>query len=65
MDFPEGLLMLIPEGDRDAVIGILEGDPRPQYKADGEHIYGMKYGELEIFFKVSGGVLTVTEVKAP
>ena len=65
VNFPEGLLRLIPEGDRDAVIGILEGDPRPQYKADGEHIYGMKYGEHEIFFKVSGGVLTVTEVKAP
>lgn len=63
VDFPSELLLEIPEADRDTVITILEGDPRPQYKADGEHVYGMVYGEREIMFKVENGVLTVVNVK--
>ena len=62
VDFPEELLELIPEGERDTVLTILSGDPRPQYKADGDRIYGMVYGEREIRFRVEGGVLYVTEV---
>ena len=63
VDFPSELLLAVPEADRDTVITILEGDPRPQYKADGEHVYGMVYGEREIMFKLENGVLTVVNVK--
>ena len=62
VDFPEHLLALIPEDERDTVTTILRGDPRPQYKADGDRIYGMIYGNNEIHFKVENGVLTVTDV---
>lgn len=62
VDFPEHLLSLIPEDERDTVITILRGDPRPQYKADGDRIYGMIYGEREIHFKVENSVLVVTDV---
>lgn len=62
VDFPEHLLALIPEDERDTVITILRGDPRPQYKADGDRIYGMIYGEREIHFKVENSVLVVTDV---
>ena len=62
VDFPEHLLSLIPEDERDTVTTILRGDPRPQYKADGDRIYGMIYGEREIHFKVENSVLVVTDV---
>ena len=62
VDFTEHLLALIPEDERDTVTTILRGDPRPQYKADGDRIYGMIYGEREIHFKVENSVLVVTDV---
>lgn len=62
VNFPSDLLTLIPDGDRSSIITILEGDPRPQYKADGERVYGMIYGESEIKFKVTDGTLEVVDV---
>lgn len=41
---------------------ILRDDPRPAYKDDGERIYTFKLGEYEISFKVTDGVLTVTDI---
>jgi hypothetical protein len=32
---------------------ILEQDPRPHYQADGEKVYGMRYDEKDIHFKVN------------
>lgn len=61
--FPETYLSLIRKDDRAALISILENDPRPGYKSEGEHIYGMKYSSYEIFFKVENRILTVTDVK--
>ncbi len=63
VDFPKELIEKIPKEERQRLITLLEGDPRPAYKEDGEREYGMKYYNLEIFFKVSRGVLTVTDVK--
>ena len=45
-----------------ALISILSGDPRPQYKEDGDRIYGMIYGKYEVKFTVADGVLTVVEI---
>ena len=45
-----------------ALISILSGDPRPQYKEDGDRIYGMIYGKYEVKFAVADGVLTVVEI---
>ena len=57
------LLNKIPESKRDALITILENDPRPSYKDDGDHEYGMVYSDLDIFFKVEDGTLTVTRIE--
>lgn len=62
VNFPDKLLEMIPEADRDSVITVLEGDPRPQYKADGDRIYGMVYGDHEIKFTVNNGTLEVVDV---
>ena len=45
-----------------ALVSILSGDPRPQYKEDGDRIYGMIYGKYEVKFTVADGVLTVVEI---
>lgn len=63
VSFPENLLAKIPEEKRSALISVLENDPRPSYKADGEREYGMTFSDFEVFFKVSDGILTVTNVK--
>ena len=63
VNFDLHLLKQIPEDKRDALITILENDPRPSYKEEGEREYGMKYAEFDIFFKVKDGELTVTRIK--
>ncbi len=63
VSFPDGLLESIAIEQREALISILENDPRPGYKRDSGHVYGMSYSNYEIFFKVSDGTITVTDVK--
>ena len=63
VNFGLHLLEMIPEDKRGALITILENDPRPSYKEEGEQEYGMKYAEFDIFFKVDSGTLTVTKIK--
>ena len=45
------------------IIEILKGDPRPSYQDDKDRVYGMKYGEYEIKFKVADGVLTIENIE--
>lgn len=44
------------------IIKILSHDPRPSYKND-DKIYGMKYNDYEIKFKVDDKILNVTSVE--
>ena len=62
VDFCKELLSKIEESKQNQVIKVLEHDPRPQYQNDPEREYGMRFGEYEIRFKVSGDTLTVTGV---
>ena len=64
VNFSLQLLEKIPESKRDALITILENDPRPSYKDDGDYEYGMVYADLDIFFRVEGGTLTVTRIES-
>ena len=64
VNFSLHLLEKIPESKRDALITILENDPRPSYKNDGDHEYGMVYADLDIFFKVEDSTLTVTRIES-
>ena len=63
VEFPEELLQKVPETQRNALIAVLEHDPRPQYQDDPERVYGMAFGDMEIKFKVADKRLTVTEVE--
>ena len=63
VDFSGELLMRVPEDKREPLIKLLSDDPRPSYQDDPERVYGMAFADLEVFFRVSDGRLTVTDVK--
>ena len=56
---PPELLQKLPEGQREALLGVLAQDPRPQYQNDPERVYGMSFGGWDFKFRVKDGVLTV------
>ena len=47
----EELLHKLPEGKREALIGVLRDDPRPSYQGD-ERSYGMTFAGFEVTFFV-------------
>ena len=61
--FPDTLLELVPEDKRAALLGVLRQDPRPRYQDDPERVYGLGFAGMNVKFRVSGGVLTVTEIE--
>ena len=63
VDFPEELLLLLPEEKRQAAADCLREDPRPSYQNDPERIYGMKFAGFDIRFFVDGDKLTVCSVE--
>ena len=62
VDFPEELLLQVPEAQRESLVAVLAHDPRPQYQNDPERQYGLAFGHLEVKFKVKDSQLTVVEV---
>lgn len=63
VDFPPELLACVAPEHRDALMGVLAGDPRPSYQHDPEREYGMAFAGLTVRFRVDGAVLTVTDVR--
>ena len=62
VDFPAGLLELLPPEKREAAIGVLSHDPRPSYQRKAGRVYGMTFAGFDIRFTVEDNVLTVREV---
>lgn len=62
VNFPEDLLMKIAEAHRAALCSVLEQDPRPAYQNDATRVYGFRYADYEIKFRVEDAVLHVCEV---
>lgn len=61
--FCKELLSKIHISKQNALLKILEHDPRPSYQDDPEREYGMLFSDFEVFFKVSNNTLTVTRVE--
>ena len=57
----EELLAKVPQESRLPLIEALRQDPRPHYQDDPDRVYGMKYADLEIKFKVCDERLVVIE----
>lgn len=60
---PDHWMAVIPKEHRDAVIGILEQDPRPAYHHDEDRIYGFPYAGMEIKFQVHGNTAEICEIQ--
>jgi len=60
--FPDALLEGIDADKREALCGVLAGDPRPSYQSDPERVYGVRYAQYNVKFTVDDGVLTVVDV---
>ena len=60
--FPNELLDRIDEDKREALCGVLAGDPRPSYQNDPTRVYGVRYADYNVKFTVDSGVLTVVDV---
>ena len=63
VECPETLLINFPEEKREALIEVLSQDPRPSYQDDPQRIYGMRFSDYEIKFRVSENILTVVSVE--
>lgn len=61
--FCKELLSKVHVSKQNALIKVLEQDPRPSYQNDPEREYGMRFSDYEIFFKVADSTLTVTRVE--
>ncbi len=62
VDFPPKLLDRIPKDKQSALIGILRHDPRPAYQNTPNRIYGVRYMNFDVHFKVKNDTLTVTDI---
>lgn len=61
--FPDALEAQIPPDKREALRGVLAGDPRPAYQDDPARVYGVAFGKYNVRFTVEDGTLTVCEVE--
>lgn len=61
VDFPEALAARI--GDKlETLTEILAQDPRPAYQNDPDRIYGFKFADFDVKFKVQEDLLTVIDL---
>ncbi len=65
VEFPDALLAKVPAEKRAALRAVLALDPRPRYQDDPERVYGFRFAEQEIRFRVRERKLTVLSVEAP
>ena len=63
VNFPSALLEKLPPNKQKGVLECLADDPRPSYQDDAQRIYGMRFGNYEIKFKVEQQTLTVIKVE--
>ena len=63
VEFPQGLLERLPEGQQQALTGVLAQDPRPAYQDDPKRLYGMTFAGYDVRFTVAGDTLTVRGVE--
>ena len=59
---PPELEERIPQERRAALRGVLSHDPRPSYQGDPGRVYGMRFAEFDVRFRVEEKTLTVTDI---
>lgn len=61
--FPKNLKKVLSPESVENLTAVLEQDPRPAYHNDENRIYGFRFAEHEIKFKVKGSTLTVVDIE--
>ena len=62
VEIPNAMLQKIDADKRDSLVELLRQDPRPHYQDDAERVYGLKFGNREIKFRVEREQLTVIDI---
>ena len=62
VNFPDELRQKVPENKLNALIKVLELDPRPAYQNNPDRVYGFGFAGMEIKFTVCESILTVKEI---
>ena len=63
VELDEALYENLSDRQRETLIQILKNDPRPAYHGDENRVYGFKFANYEIKFKVEGKTLTVLSIE--
>ena len=63
VNIPDQLMQAIPENKRNALMGILEHDPRPSYQRDSQRVYGLSFAGFDVRFQVDEKTLTVLNIQ--
>ena len=63
VELPDELMERIAPGKREALLSVLRNDPRPTYQRDSERVYGLRFGDYNVKFTVSGDTLTVKNIE--
>ena len=53
----------LPEDQRGALLGILAQDPRPHYQKDPDRVYGMAFGQWNVKFRITEGIVYVISLE--
>ena len=56
------ILSKIPFDIADGLFETLRQDPRPSYQDDPERIYGMRFGDMQVKFKVDNKELEIVDI---
>ena len=62
VSFPDELMERVDPDKREALCGVLAGDPRPSYQHDPLRVYGVRYADYHVKFTVDEGTLTVVDL---
>lgn len=62
VEYDEKIFSGICKADKETIIACIADDPRPAYKKDGDEVYKMKYGNLDVSFFVKDGIAKITEI---
>ena len=60
---PHEMLSYVPIEKRSAIIEILSQDPRPSYQEDPKRIYGLRFSDYEIRFRVEKNILYILSIQ--
>ncbi|MBR5287506.1 MAG: tRNA (N6-threonylcarbamoyladenosine(37)-N6)-methyltransferase TrmO [Clostridia bacterium] len=63
VEFLDALMECVPQDKREALVGVLAGDPRPSYQDDPQRVYGVAFAGMNVKFTVKDGTLTVCAVE--